>query len=68
MRLMLVSSKAVDLGLGGLGPKTSETMSGAASGQPAGSAEVAPEAESEKQKGIEAAAPPMGADSLPGDL
>ena len=77
MILVLVSSKAVDIGLGGLGqpasapapgPKCSESVPGAALGQPAASAEVAPKAESEKQKEIEATTPPVGASSLPGEL
>ena len=71
---MLVSSKAVNLGLGSLGqpdsapapgPKTSEALSRATSSRPAKSTEVAFEAESAKQKEVEVAAPGMGAGSQP---
>ena len=74
---MLVSSKAVNLGLGSLGqpdsapapgPKTSEALFGAASSQPTAYIEVVLETESAKQKEVGAIAPPIGADSLPCEL
>ncbi|KAG2605709.1 hypothetical protein PVAP13_4NG203664 [Panicum virgatum] len=64
------TSKAVDLGLGGIkatvsipapGPKTSEALSRATSSRPATSTEVAFEAESAKQKEVEVAAPDSAA-------
>ena len=77
IEFVLWSSKVVDLGLGGLGqptyapapePKSSESMPGAASVQAPISAEVTPDVESGKPKEVEATTPPVGADSLLGEL